>query len=221
MKRRNLITGFAAAMTGAAVGYSQRGRGRRGGAGADPPLPKDDEEKRILSVIEEMNAKGTTYLSVPPQDGRWLRVLTECSGARNVVEIGTSTGYSGLWFSLALKGTGGKLTTFEIDPGRAQTARSYFNKAGVDSRVSVVVGDAHERVKTLTGPIDAVFIDADKEGYPDYLNQLERLVRPGGLILAHNVNTSPEYLKAVTSSPRLETVFYLDGGELSVTLKKL
>ena len=65
---------------------------------------------------------GRIYLSVPVSDGRVLRLLTEAVGAKTVVEIGTSTGYSGLWFCLALQKTGGKLTTFEIDSGRAATA---------------------------------------------------------------------------------------------------
>src|SRR5919109_935260 len=63
-----------------------------------PPRPKDDRERRILTVLDEMQAQGRTYLSVPPQDGRWLRVLAESTGAKHIVEIGTSTGYSGMWF---------------------------------------------------------------------------------------------------------------------------
>jgi predicted O-methyltransferase YrrM len=78
-------------------------------------------------------------------------------------------------------------------------------------------------VKQLKGPIDVAFIDADKEGYEDYLQKLLPLVRPGGLILAHNVNAGMAregYVKQVTSNPDLETVFYSDGSGLSVTLKK-
>jgi predicted O-methyltransferase YrrM len=89
--------------------------------------------------------------------------------------------------------------------------------------VTVVEGNAHETVSRLKETIDVVFIDADKEGYVDYLNRLLPLVRPGGLILAHNVNmaaVAEGYVKEVTSNPDLETIFYLDGGGLSVTLKK-
>ena len=68
-------------------------------------------ENRIVAVLDEMIQRGEGYLNVPAKDGRMLRVLTEASGAKNVVEIGTSTGYSGLWFSLALQSTGGRLTT--------------------------------------------------------------------------------------------------------------
>jgi predicted O-methyltransferase YrrM len=153
-------------------------------------------------------------------DGRALRLLTEAAGAKNVVEIGTSTGYSGLWLSLALQATGGHLTTFEYDHGRASMARDHFRKAGVEQAVTIVEGDAHENVTKLKGPIDVAFIDADKDGYMDYLHKVLPLVRPGGLILAHNVEMVPDYVKAVTTSADLETVFYMEGGGLGVTLKK-
>jgi len=183
---------------------------------------RSDGEKRILSVLDEMRAGGRTYLSVPPEDGRALRLLTEAAGAKTVVEIGTSTGYSGLWFCLALQGTGGRLITFEIDAGRAAAARKNFQQAGVDALVTVVEGDAHEKVATLKGPLDVVFLDADKEGYVDYLRKLLPLVRPGGLLLAHNVGMAgvTEYLKEVTANPELETIIYREGAGLAVTVKK-
>jgi caffeoyl-CoA O-methyltransferase len=187
------------------------------------PLARTEKEKKILSVLDEMRKAGRTYLSVPVSDGRVLRLLTEAVDAKTVVEIGTSTGYSGLWFCLALQKTGGKLITFEIASPRAATARKHFEQAGVDQIVTVVEGDAHEKVTGLSGPIDVVFIDADKEGYVDYLNKLLPLVRRGGLILAHNVNmptVAEGYVKEVTGNPDLETIFYMDGGGLGVTLKK-
>ena len=72
----------------------------------------------------------------------------------------------------------------------------------------------------LKGPIDIVFIDADKSGYVDYLHKLLPLVRPGGLILAHNTNMVPDYLKALESNSGLETIFYTEGAGLAVTLKE-
>ena len=88
--------------------------------------------------------------------------------------------------------------------------------------VTVVEGDAHEKVKSLKGPIDVAFIDADKEGYVDYLHKLLPLVRPGGLILAHNVTMAAVegYLKEVASNADLETIVYTEGAGLSITLKK-
>ena len=181
-----------------------------------PVSANTDAERRVLAVLEEMRQSGTRHLSVDDKAGRLLRVLTEATGAKNVVEIGTSTGYSGLWLSLALQKTGGRLTTFEIDPGRAAQAREHFKKAGVAQLVTVVEGDAHKTVTQLQEPIDLVFIDADWGGYTDYLNKLLPLVRPGGLILAHNAESVPDYVKAVTTRPDLETVFVGP----SITLKK-
>ena len=185
-----------------------------------PPIANGEAEKRILAVLDEMVKSHQTYLSVPMEDGRALRLLTEARGAKSVAEIGTSTGYSGLWFCLALERTDGHLTTFELDHSRASAAREHFRRAGVENRVTLIEGDAHEELAKLKSPIDVVFIDAEKAGYLDYLNKILPLVRPGGLILAHNVEMVPDYVKVVTTRADLETIFYLEGAGLAVTLKK-
>lgn len=190
-----------------------------------PPLAKTDGEKRILNVIDEMQKdRGRLFASVSSNDGRLLRQLTEAVGAKQVVEIGTSTGFSGLWFAMALRTTGGKLITHEIDPGRARIARDNFKEAGVDDLITIIEGDAHEKVKQHKEPIDILFLDADKEGYIDYLNKLLPLIRPGGLIIAHNMNprqADPDYVKAITTNPKFETLLLLkEGTGVGVTLKK-
>jgi predicted O-methyltransferase YrrM len=185
-----------------------------------PPLGQTESEKRILTTLNDVVRAGALYANVPVADGRMLRLLTEAANAKNVIEIGTSTGISGLWFCMALEKTGGKLTTFELDPQRAALARIHFKQAGVDRLVTIVEGDAHKNIAKVYDPVDLVFIDADKTGYVDYLKKTLPLVRPGGLILAHNVDMVPEYMKAVTNNPALETVFYMQGNQLAVTLKK-
>jgi caffeoyl-CoA O-methyltransferase len=217
IKRAFVITGIVSAMALTAV--SQR-RELRGYDPATPPLPKTEMEKKILGVLEDIVKTHQTYLNVPVQDGRALRLLTEAVNAKNVAEIGTSTGYSGLWFCLALERTGGRLTTFELDHQRATMARGHFKQAGMDGIVTLIEGDAHENITKLKGPIDVAFIDAEKEGYIDYLNKLLPLVRPGGLILAHNMDMAPAYVKAVTTNRDLETIFYMEGNALGVSLKK-
>jgi len=203
---------------------AQRSFRGRGGRPSDselekPPVPKDGNEKRILGVLEDI-LRSQRYRNVPPQDGRFLRITTESMNAKNVVEIGTSTGYSGIWFGMALQKTSGKLTTFEIDAQRAATARANFKRAGMAELITLVEGDAHERVKKLKDPIDILFLDADKEGYIDYLTKLLPLVRPGGLIIAHNITpgmAAPGYMKAITTDPDLETIVR---SGVSLTLKK-
>jgi predicted O-methyltransferase YrrM len=191
-----------------------------------PAIANSEQEEKILDVLDEMlHDQYSAMLSVPPEDGRVLRLLTESIGAKHVVEIGTSNGYASIWFCLALRTTGGKLTTFEIDAKRASLARENFKEAGVDKLVTIVVGDAHEKVTMLKEPIDIVFIDADKDGYLDYLNKLFPLVRPGGLIIAHNTTDvgyrMQDYLEAITKNPELETIFlHKQTTGISVTLKK-
>jgi caffeoyl-CoA O-methyltransferase len=212
---------------GKARGPGGRGRGpaEAGSPGSleKAPLPKDDGEKKILDAMEQITREQGYRLNVPTTDGRMLRLLAESIDAKKVVEFGTSNGVSGLWWSLALRKTGGKLITHEISPETAALARKNFALAGVTDLITVVEGDGHEMAKKLTGPIDIVFIDADKEGYLDYFNKTLPLVRPGGLICAHNVAANmPDqgFLKAITTDPNLETLFYRDGGGLSITLKK-
>lgn len=208
-----------AAPAAAATVWAQRRFGRR--VETDhPPLAASEAEKRILGVLEEMAREGRLYASVPAADGRMLRLLAETTGAKHVVEIGTSTGYSGLWFCLALQATGGRLTTFEIDPGRARMAREHFQKAGVEKMVTLVEGDAHQTTARLKEAIDVAFLDADKNGYVAYLNRLLPLVRSGGLILAHNLDMVPDYVREVTANSRLDTVFYREGAGMAITLKK-
>ncbi|MEW6355350.1 MAG: O-methyltransferase [Planctomycetota bacterium] len=203
-----------------------RGRGPRPPTENKPIVPKDDTEKKILSVLQDMRenqSKG--MMNISPDDGRLLRLLAEAVNAKHVVEIGTSNGYSTIWFCLALLKTGGKITTNEIDEGRAKLAQENFKRAGVEELVTIVMGDAHETIKKLEGPLDILFLDADKQGYMDYLNKLLPLVRPGGLVLAHNVvshgGAMQDYLNAITTNPDLETLFLLrEGAGVSVTLKK-
>ena len=217
-----VVIAISAILFSDALGQRPAG-GREGGQGDSqlerPPVAKDDNEKKVLGILAEI-LETQRYRNVPPQDGRFLRITTQSMNAKSVVEIGTSTGYSGIWFGLALQKTSGKLTTFEIDAQRAATARANFKRAGMADIITLVEGDAHDEVKKLKDPIDILFLDADKEGYIDYLNKLLPLVRPGGLVIAHNITpgmADPKYMEAITTNPDLETIVR---SGVSVTLKK-
>jgi caffeoyl-CoA O-methyltransferase len=219
--KRALLIACTFLVVFALVMAQRRGGGRVAPASeASPPIARTPAEKDVLDTINQIVKTGDLYANVPATDGRMLRILTEAVNAKSVAEVGTSTGISGLWFCLALEKTGGKLTTFELDKTRASLARKHFKQAGVEDRVTLVEGDAHQNIANLRDPIDVVFLDAEKEGYVDYLNKLLPLVRPGGLILAHNTDMIPDYMKVVTSSADLETVVYTTGGGMAVTLKK-
>jgi predicted O-methyltransferase YrrM len=190
-------------------------------------LAHTEVEKRILVVLEDLDQNHRQgNMNVPVEDGRLLRLLTETTNAKNVVEIGTSNGYSGLWFLMALQKTGGHLTTYEIDRDRADQALANFKRAGVEKDVTLVFGNAHEKLAELKldGAIDIIFLDADKDGYIDYLEQLLPKLREGGLVVAHNMNTRQAHLpfvEAITGNPKLETLFlHMDQAGVSVSMKK-
>lgn len=200
-------------------------------ADADKPAGKNSatnkiSEERILNVLENMSEdENWAMWNITPEEGKLLYILASTADAKNVVEVGTSVGYSAIWFCLALRTTGGKITTHEIDPYRIDIAGKNFERAGVSNLVTIVKGDAHKNVTRLKEPIDILYIDADKSGYFDYFKKLLPLVRPGGLILAHNTTDQAskmqDFLKAVTNNPELETIFlHKQPSGLSVTLKK-
>ena len=115
-----------------------------------PILAADEAEKKILAVLKDLHESlRRGMMNVPPDDGRMLRILTEATNPKHVVEIGTSNGYSGIWFCLALRKTGGKLTTYDIDEGRYKLAVENFKRAGVSEIVTQVFGDAHKKVGDL------------------------------------------------------------------------
>lgn len=224
--RRQLIRAAVAgvlASPAAAQVQSRRGSAVTGGGKEGPPRSASEQERIALGILDDID-RNQRYLNVRQEDGRLLRVLTEAIGARQVIELGTSTGYSGIWIALALRSTGGRLTTYEIDADRAAVARENFKRAGLQDLVTIVVGDAHVEVKKVTQTLDLIFIDADKEGYLDYLQQLEPKLRPGGLVVADNMQVpepDPRYVQAVTTDPKLETLFLnMHATGLGVTLKK-
>jgi len=125
--------------------------------------------------------------SVPPADGQALHDIVVQHGYKNALEIGTSTGYSGMWIAWALAKTGGKLITVEIDRDRHQEAVANFRDAGLSKYIDARLGDAHSIVPALPGPFDFVFCDADKDWYENYLKAVLPKLSSGGCFAAHNV----------------------------------
>ena len=135
MRRALLVgSGLAVLLSGppAPSVQSQQASGRAAREGdaelERPPVPSDDNEKKVLGILDDILAN-QSFRNVPPEDGRLLRIFAESIEAKHIVEIGTSTGYSAIWMGLALQKTGGKLTTYEIDEGRASTAQNNFDRA--------------------------------------------------------------------------------------------
>jgi len=180
-----------------------------------PPVKRDPEQLKRL--LEGMESKGYQYWSVPRKDGEFLHLLVKVTRARNVLELGTSHGFSAIWMGLGLEETGGRLTTIEIDRERYDLARKHVSEAGLSQRVTCIQGDAHTEVAKVEGPFDFVFMDADKEGQMDYFKKLfpKKLI-PGGILSVHNAirqaNSMRDYLEMIRKHPGFDTVF------LSVTM---
>lgn len=173
-----------------------------------------------------MRAHGTWIdLNVPPADGKVLYDLVLERKYTRALEIGTSTGHSGVWIAWALAKTGGRLTTIEIDRGRHETALANFKAAGLSEYIDARLGDAHEIVPSLAGPYDFVFSDADKDWYKNYLVAVWPKLAPGGAFTAHNVTARTAairtFLDHLESLPDADTTINRASSEgISVTFKK-
>ncbi len=143
----------------------------------------------LEAALRDSRRAGLPEINVSPNEGRLLQLLVEIAGARRILEIGTLGGYSAIHFARVLPDDG-SLISLEIDEHHAGVARNNVERAGLSDKIEIRVGDAHELLAALVedgeGTFDLIFIDADKESYPAYLDWSLRLSRPGSLILGDN-----------------------------------
>ena len=178
----------------------------------------------VAGVLEQIKRADTGVLAVSEEDGRFLRMMAAASRATRALEIGGANGYSAIWIGLAMRETGGRLTTIEFDPDRAKAAAANIRRAGLSDVVTVVSGDAFKEIPKLAGEFDFVFLDAWKRDYKRFLDLvLPRLV-PGGVFLAHNVvnkqSEMRDFLGAIQTSPGLFTSIVTPSGEgMSISYK--
>ncbi len=174
------------------------------GVMTDKPSPQDVDEfldstligddPGLTAAVQASDAAGLPSIAVSAQQGKFLSLLAGAMQARRILEIGTLGGFSTIWLA---RGTGpqGRVVTLEYEPKHAEVARANLERAGLKNRVEVMIGAALDTLPTLTGdPFDLVFIDADKENYPAYLDWAVRLARPGAVIVADNVIRAGEVL---------------------------
>jgi predicted O-methyltransferase YrrM len=154
-------------------------------------------------------AAGLPAIDVAPNQGKFLHLLALTRGARRILEIGTLGGYSTIWLARALP-KGGRLVSLELDPKHAKVARGNLERAGLGGVVEIRVGPAMESLAKLyeegAGPFDMVFIDADKESYPGYLEWAVKLAAVGTLIVADNVVRDGAVADADTTDPLVQGV---------------
>ena len=153
-------------------------------------------------VLDDVAADGAArgLPLIDAEVGALLRVLASTAGASRILEIGTAIGYSGIWLATALP-PDGMLITMEVDEGRAEEARRNFSRAGLASRVTVIVGDAQLKIAKVSGPFDLVFLDSDKQLYVPLLDRLVSLLRPGGVLVADNVLWDGEVVPGFRATP--------------------
>ncbi len=182
--------------------------------------------EEITAHLEHMRAGQRGMMNIAPAEGEYLENLIRETDARRVLEIGTSNGYSAIWMGLGLRETDGRLITLEIDEGRHRLALENFHTTGMEGIIEARLADALKEIPRLEGPYDLVFIDAWKPDYVRYLELILPLVRPGGVIAAHNVfhtgmDGIREYRSAIDNHPQLETLYVREGSAgMSISVKK-
>jgi predicted O-methyltransferase YrrM len=177
-------------------------------AASDKPVDATPLDVRVEKFLNAKRGEWRDW-NVPYEDGKALHDLIVRNRFTRALEIGTSTGHSAIWMAWALSKTGGRLITVEIDDGRLRTALRNFKAAGVEAFVDARLADAHALVKELEGPFDFIFLDADKEWYTQYFEDLDPKLVKGGCFTAHNA-TDPfagvrEFLDRVRSRPDYQT----------------
>ena len=163
-------------------------------------------------------------LNITPDTGQLLRILVRAIGARRILEVGTSNGYSTLWLAWAATETDGHVTTLERAADKAGMARANFDRAGLAPWITLREGVALETLATLEGPFDLIFLDADRPNYLAYANALLPLLRVGGLLVTDNVVSHAhelgEFLARVKGNSSLDSVTVPVGNGEELTYKR-
>jgi predicted O-methyltransferase YrrM len=192
----------------------------------------DELQAWVYRRSDELRDQGV--ISIDPTRGRFLELVARLRSPRRVLEVGSGAGYSALWF---LKGMGkkGTLEAIEINSEVAERLEEVIEEAGLRRRVKVHVGPALSTLRRLQGPYDIVFVDADKDEYPRYLEYAMKLTKPGAVILADNMLWSGaaflsgvrkegasgiiEYTKRIFSDRRLSSLIVPLGDGLAISFR--
>jgi caffeoyl-CoA O-methyltransferase len=186
---------------------------------------QEDLDGRVRKFLDD-NRGQWRDMNVPAVDGQTLYDIIVKNKYTRALEIGTSTGHSGIWIAWALSKTGGKLITIEIDERRHRQAVANFEAAGLKTFIDARLGDAHQLVPALSGPFDFVFSDADKDWYKNYLDAALPKLELGGCYVTHNVSpggrrgASGDYLTYLESLSNLETTLDSRGAGMAISYKK-
>ncbi len=173
-----------------------------------------DFDRKVQAFLDRHAGKWHD-MNISEADGRILYDIIVKAKYTRALEIGTSTGHSGIWIAWALSKTGGKLITIDVDEGRHLQAVANFREAGLEAFIDARLADAHDLVPALPGPFDFVFCDADKDWYKNYFIAVLPKLTVGGAFTAHNVSPrqrgggwgSASFVDYVLALPAMETTF--------------
>ena len=184
-------------------------------------------DEKVKTFLE--NNRGKWWdMNVPESDGKLLYDIIVKNKYTKALEIGTSTGHSGIWIAWALSKTGGKLITIDIDEQRHKEAVKNFKEAGLSDYIDARLADAHKLVKELKGPFDFVFSDADKGWYKNYFDDVFPKLKVDGCYTTHNISSrrgrsrggSSGYYEYIKGLSTMETTLDRSGGGLLISYKK-
>jgi len=196
-------------------------------AGAQSLRENPELDKKVEAFLASKSRQWYD-MNVPTQDGKLLYDLIIQGNYKSALEIGTSTGHSGIYIAWALSKTGGKLITIDIDESRHKEAVENFKKAGLSEYIDARLADAHVLVKELEGPFDFVFSDADKGWYKNYFMDVDPKLKVGGCYTTHNIREggryrgggNQDYLEYVRSLDNYESTLNSAGGGVLISYKR-
>lgn len=147
------------------------------------------EQQKLIGELEKTQKD---FWNISRASANFLNMLIKISGAKSVVEVGTSNGYSGIWIAKALQQTGGHLTTIEYWEKRIVLAKENFKTCDVDDIITILQGEACDVLQELNETFDLAFIDANKSEYVKYFEIIDKKLKKGGIIAADNITSHPE-----------------------------
>lgn len=163
-----------------------------------------------IEILENLEQTADEFWNVSHQTGNFISMLIKATNTKNVLELGTSNGYSGLWISDALQYTNGHLTTIEFWEKRQCLARDYIEKCGLSDYVTFKIGQAYDIIKNelQDEQYDLVFIDANKQEYIKFFEAVHPLLKKGGIILADNITSHAKkvqpFVDAISNHPEYQ-----------------
>ena len=176
-------------------------------------------DSRLKTLLDELAAFGdahdgdpanraTRMLNITPDTGEFLAVLVKATGARRILEIGTSNGYSTLWLADAVAPVDGAVTTIELAHEKIEMARANFARAGLDTRITLLEGDADTMLARLFDvSFELLFLDAQRSVYRDWWPDIRRILRPGGLLVVDNATTHADEMADFMAAVRADRGF--------------